>query len=62
MNESQTRLEKIDPKLHEKGWGEVPQSRILTEQNAYMIAPGPVERVKHHHPKKADYVLEYRNR
>ena len=62
MNESQTRIEKIDPKLHEKGWGEVPQSRILTEQNAYTIAPGPVERVKHHHPKKADYVLEYRNR
>ena len=62
MNESQTRLELIDPALRARGWGEVPQSRILTEQNAYTIAPGPVERVKHHKPKRADYVLEYRNR
>ena len=62
MNESQTRLEKIDPALHAKGWGAVPSSRILTEQNAYTIAPGPVERIRRSKPKKADYVLEYRNR
>lgn len=61
MNESQTRLDKIDPKLHEKGWSYVPESKILTEQRAYLIAPGRVEKVKENrHPKKADYILEYK--
>ena len=38
----------------------MPESSILTEQRAYEIAPGRVERIKHSKPKKADYVLEYR--
>lgn len=38
----------------------MPESVILTEQRAYEIAPGRVERIKHSKPKKADYVLEYR--
>ena len=38
----------------------MPDSVILTEQRAYQIAPGRVERIKHQNPKKADYVLEYR--
>ena len=59
MNESQTRLEKIDPKLREAGWGVVADSRILTEQNAYTIAPGKVE-TKEKKPKKVDYILMYR--
>ena len=28
MNEAQTRLDKIDPKLRDAGWGIVPGSRI----------------------------------
>ncbi len=62
MDESATRRKKIDPKLYEVGWEQVPQSAILTEQRAYLIAPGRVERIKHSKPKKADYVLEYKGR
>ena len=29
MNEAQTRLDKIDPKLRDAGWGIVPGSNIL---------------------------------
>lgn len=60
MDETATRRTKIDPKLYEVGWESVPDSVILTEQRAYEIAPGRVERIKHSKPKKADYVLEYR--
>ena len=60
MDETATRRTKIDPKLHEVGWEQVPDSVILTEQRAYQIAPGRVERIKRQNPKKADYVLEYR--
>ncbi|MCI7256755.1 MAG: DEAD/DEAH box helicase family protein [Prevotella sp.] len=60
MDETATRRIKIDPKLYEVGWEQVPDSVILTEQRAYQIAPGRVERIKHSKPKKADYVLEYR--
>ena len=60
MDETATRRTKIDPKLYEVGWEQVPDSVILTEQRAYQIAPGRVERIKHQNPKKADYVLEYR--
>ncbi len=59
MNESQTRLEKIDPKLKAAGWGIVADSRILTEQNAYTIAPGKIG-VKIKDRKKVDYLLLYR--
>ncbi len=59
MNESQTRLEKIDPKLRESGWGVVADSRILTEQSAYLIAPGRIGS-KRRRAKKVDYVLLYR--
>ena len=60
MDETATRRIKIDPKLYEVGWEQVPDSVILTEQRAYQIAPGRVERIKRQNPKKADYVLEYR--
>ena len=60
MDETATRRTKIDPKLYNVGWESVPDSVILTEQRAYEIAPGRVERIKHSKPKKADYVLEYR--
>lgn len=59
MNESQTRLEKIDPKLKNAGWSVVKDSRILTEQSAYQIAPGRVGE-KQRNPKKIDYLLTYR--
>lgn len=55
MNESQTRLEKIDPKLKEAGWGIVAQSRTLTEQ----FTLGKIGSQKRR-PKKADYILLYK--
>ena len=57
MDETATRRKKIDPKLYDVGWEQVPDSVILTEQRAYEIAPGRVERIKHSKPKKADYVM-----
>ena len=62
MDETATRRKKIDPKLYGVGWEQVPESVILTEQSAYLIAPGRVERIKHSKPKKADYILEYKGR
>ena len=60
MDESATRRKKIDPKLYEVGWEQVPESEILTEQRAY-IAPGQVSRLpQNRHPKKVDYILEYK--
>lgn len=61
MNESDTRLKKIDPALREAGWGVVPGSDIFTEQRAYLIAPGRVARLKERNPKKIDYLLVYKN-
>lgn len=59
MNESQTRRDKIDPKLSAAGWGEVPGSKVLVEQSAY-IAPGRITSTGNKNPKKADYILEYK--
>jgi type I restriction enzyme R subunit len=62
MNESETRRKKIDPQLYDLGWEQVPDSVILTEQRAY-LAPGEVNEVpENRHPKKVDYILEYRKR
>ena len=61
MDETATRRKKIDPALYNVGWEQVPESVILTEQRAYEIAPGKVSRLtQNRHPKKADYILEYR--
>lgn len=63
MDESATRRKKIDPALYGVGWEQVPQSVILTEQRAYMIAPGQVSPIpQNRHPKKADYLLEYKQK
>lgn len=59
MDESTTRRKKIDSKLYEVGWEQVPGSEILNEQRAYVIAPGRVEKLKARNPKKVDYILEY---
>ncbi len=61
MDESTTRRVKIDPALYKAGWEqkEFPDSQILNEQRAYLIAPGRVEKLKARHPKKVDYILEY---
>ena len=62
MDEATTRLKKIDPALRNVGWDEVPQSEILVEQSAY-IAPGMVSALaQNRHPKKADYILEYKKK
>lgn len=60
MDESTTRRKKIDPALYAVGWENVPESQILNEQRAYLIAPGRVEKLKARNPKKVDYVLEYK--
>ena len=60
MNESTTRRKKIDPALYAVGWEQVPESQILNEDNAYLIAPGRVEKLKTSKAKKPDYVLEYK--
>ena len=63
MDETATRRKKIDPKLYNVGWEQVPESEILTEQRAYQIAPGKVSALpQNRHPKKADYLLEYRKK
>lgn len=59
MNESQTRHDKIDPKVSAAGWGIVPGSKVLVEQSAY-IAPGRITTTGNKNPKKADYILEYK--
>ena len=56
MNETDTRVKKIDPRLHEAGWEE---GNIIRE---YAITPGRIERIRHAKPKKADYLLCYQNR
>lgn len=64
MDESATRRKIIDRALYKVGWEDpdlFPGSEILTEQRAYIIAPGRVERAAvNRHPKKVDYVLEYK--
>ena len=63
MDETATRRKKIDPALYTVGWEQVPQSEILTEQRAYEIAPGQVSALpQNRHPKKADYLLEFKRR
>ena len=63
MNETATRRKKIDPKLYGVGWEQVPESEILTEQRTYQIAPGQVSAMpQNRHPKKADYILEYKKK
>ena len=59
MNEAETRAELIDPALKAAGWGVVDGSRIRREHS---ISPGRIEgRGRRGMPRKADYVLEYRN-
>jgi hypothetical protein len=36
MDETATRRKKINPKLYEVGWEQVPESEILEEQRAYI--------------------------
>lgn len=57
MNESDTRLHKIDPKLKAAGWGVSEGSRITTE---YTFTRGKISRSQKGKPKRADYVLIYK--
>ena len=57
MNESDTRLHKIDPKLKAAGWGVTEGSRITTE---YTFTRGKISKTQKGKPKRADYVLIYR--
>lgn len=57
MNESDTRLHKIDPMLKAAGWGVAEGSRITTE---YTFTRGKISRSQKGKPKRADYLLIYR--
>ena len=57
MNEAQTRLDKIDPKLKSASWGVEDDSRILTE---VAITNGRITSTGHNRPLKADYILWYK--
>lgn len=60
MNESDTRLKKINPALAKAGWGVVEGSDIFTEQSAYMVTPGRIVRKAKRNPDKIDYLLTYK--
>ena len=60
MNESDTRLKKIDPALKAAGWGVVEGSDIFTEQRAYLLAPGRIVTKAKRNPDKIDYLLTYK--
>lgn len=60
MNESDTRLKKIDPALHAAGWGVVEGSDIFTEQRAYIVSPGRIVTRAKRNPDKIDYLLTYK--
>ncbi len=60
MNESDTRLKKIDPALHASGWGVVEGSDIFTEQRAYIVSPGRIVTKAKRNPDKIDYLLTYK--
>ena len=57
MNESDTRLHKIDPQLKAAGWGIQDGSRITTE---YTFTKGKISQTQKGKPKRADYVLVYK--
>ena len=57
MNESDTRLHKIDPKLKAAGWATVEGSRINTE---YTFTRGKISQTMKGKPKRADYLLIYK--
>ena len=57
MNESDTRLHQIDPKLKAVGWGVTEGSRITTE---YTFTRGTISKTQKGKPKRADYVLIYK--
>lgn len=57
MNESQTRIDKIDPALKLAGWSVVEDSRIITEYN---ITNGRISKTSKPKALKADYILSYK--
>ena len=60
MNESDTRLKKIDPALKAAGWGVVEGSDIFTEQRAYIVSPGRIVTKAKRNPDNIDYLLTYK--
>ena len=59
MNEAETRAELIDPLLKERGWGEIPDTKVFRE---YHITHGKIQTGrKRAKPLIADYILSYKN-
>lgn len=61
MNESQTRLDLIDPAIRRAGWTAENDCRMLVEQSACEFAPGRVGKVRGK-SLRADYILTHRGR
>ena len=60
MTEADTETFKIEPKLKEAGWNVIPASRFTKN---FAITPGEIRSDgERKHPKRADYVLIYKNR
>ena len=59
MNESDTRLHKIDPKLKQAGWGMVEGSRITTE---YTFTRRKISQLQKAQPKRATTPIERKKR
>lgn len=57
MNESDTRLHKIDPQIKASQWGILEGSRITTE---YTFTKGKISQTQKGKPLRADYVLIYK--
>lgn len=60
MNEAETRVELIDPKLKEAGWGVVEGSKILRERNCQITAGRIQSGGRRAKPLIADYILVYK--
>lgn len=61
-NEGQTRFELIDPKIKSSGWGEIEDSRIITEfPITHRVGGRLTGNGRRANPLFADYVLTYKN-
>ena len=60
MNESQTRLDLIDPALKAAGWGVVVNSKLLVERDCQITDGRKLSGGRRGKPLIADYILEYK--
>lgn len=61
MNESQTRLDLIDPALKAAGWGVVAESKLLVERDCQITDGRKLSGGRRGKPLIADYILQYKS-